>query len=241
MDVQGKTVLLTGGSAGIGRELARQLKERGANVVLTGRNAERLAGMRDLGFETIQADLDTASGVDALVAAWGERGLDILVNNAGQGAEQDFCDGSPDPDEADACIYSNLSAPIRLITKLLPLLHKSDDAAIVNVTSGLAITPSSSGSVYSATKAGLRSFTFSLRQQLAGTGILVVEALPPMVETQMTAGRTGKKMSARDCAKQILDGIAAERTELYIGQSNTLRRVYGLSPALARSLLLRMG
>ena len=69
MQLSGKTVLLTGGSAGIGRELARLMKARGASVIVTGRNAERLDFIRAEGFEAIEADLSNAAGVDALIAA----------------------------------------------------------------------------------------------------------------------------------------------------------------------------
>lgn len=241
MELAGKTALLTGGSAGIGQELARQLKAKGALVVITGRNEERLEAMRKEGFETISADLSNASGVDALIAAWGERSLDILVNNAGQGAEQDFRGGTPDPDDGDRCIYTNLSAPIRLTSGLLHLLRANKEAMIVNVTSGLAIAPSSQGAIYAATKAALRSFGFSLRQQLKSTGIRILEALPPMVDTQMTADYDQKKMSVTDCAAAILNGIKRDKSEIYIGQSNLLRRINGISPALARTILLRLG
>lgn len=240
MDVGGKTVLLTGGSAGIGRGLAQQLKAKGASVIVTGRNPERLAEMEAEGFEVINASLDSAPGVDALIAAWGDRPLDILVNNAGQGAEQDFRDGSPDPDDGDRCIYTNLSAPIRLTSGLLHLLKARPEAMVVNVTSGLAIAPSAHGAIYSATKAGLRSFSFSLRAQLKNTSVRVVEALPPMVETQMTAAYDQKKMTVEKCAATILDGMEKERAEIIIGQSNLLRRIFGLSPAFARWVLLRM-
>ena len=241
MELSGKTALLTGGSAGIGRELAKQLTAEGATVIVTGRNPDRLAEMAGDGFETISASLSDAAGADALIAAWGERPLDILINNAGQGAEQDFRDGTPDPDDGDRCIYTNFAAPIRLTSGLLPLLKARPQAMIVNVTSGLAIAPSTHGAIYSATKAALRSFSFSLRHQLKDTSVRVVEALPPMVDTQMTAAYEKKKMTVEKCAAIILKGIEKDRAEIMIGQSNLLRRIYGLSPAMARSILLRLG
>jgi uncharacterized oxidoreductase len=243
MDVNGKSVLLTGGSAGIGREIARQLKAKGARVILTGRDPARLEAMRAEGFEVLAADLSNAAGVDALVAALGGQEIDILINNAGLGVAHDVRAAMPDPDAADGCLYANLSAPIRLITALLPRLRartaSAPQAAIVNVTSGLAIAPNTASSVYCASKAGLRSYTMALRAQLAGEPILVVEALPPVVDTQMTAGRETNKMPPQECARQIIAALEKGQPEANVGMVKVLRAVYSFSPALARSIMLR--
>lgn len=239
MDVNGKTVLLTGGSAGIGRELARQLKAKGARVILTGRDPARLESMRAEDFEAIAADLSHAPGVDALVAALGERPIDILINNAGQGVAHDFRESAPDPDAADACIYANLAAPIRLTTALLPRLRARPQAAIINVTSGLAIAPRAGSPVYCATKAGLRSYTLALRAQLAAEPIRVLEALPPVVDTQMTADRPKGKMPPQECARQIIKALEEGRDEANVGLTKVLRAVYSMSPALARQVMIR--
>lgn len=239
MELAGKVVLLTGGTAGIGREIAWQLKSKGAVVVITGRNEDRLAKMRKDGFVAISADLSNAEGVDALVEGWGGRELDILINNAGQLVDHDFRSAKPDPDAADACVYANLNAPIRLITALLPLLRQSEEAAIVNVTSGLAIAPAAGTPVYCATKAALRSYTLALRAQIGGAKFHVIEALPPVVDTQMNAERKGSKMSPQDCARDIIAAIEANRDEAYIGMSKLLSRVHSVSPAIARNMMLR--
>ena len=239
MNPVGKTVLLTGGSAGIGRELARQLQARGAQVILTGRDPARLDAMAGEGFETIAADLSSAAGVDALVAALGHREIDILINNAGLGVAHDVRAALPDPDAADGCLYANLAAPVRLITALLPRLRARPEAAIVNVTSGLAIAPNTASAVYCASKAGLRSYTMSLRSQLANEPIAVIEALPPVVDTQMTADRKTSKMPPEECARQIIAALEQGRDEANVGMVKVLRAVYSLSPALARSIMRR--
>ncbi|MCL9997912.1 MAG: SDR family NAD(P)-dependent oxidoreductase [Erythrobacter sp.] len=239
MNVNGKAVLLTGGSAGIGREIARQLQAKGAAVLLTGRDPARLAAMAAEGFETLAADLSSAAGVDALVAGLGERPVDILINNAGLGVAHDVRNALPDPDAADGCLYANLSAPIRLISALLPRLRARPEAAIINVTSGLAIAPNTASSVYCASKAGLRSYTMALRAQLAGEPIHVIEALPPVVDTQMTADRDMSKMPPQECARQIIAALENNRPEANVGMVKLLRAVYSLSPALARSVMRR--
>ncbi|MEP2990786.1 MAG: SDR family NAD(P)-dependent oxidoreductase [Parasphingorhabdus sp.] len=238
MDLSGKNILLTGGSAGIGREIARQLKEKGAHVALTGRNPERLAAMNDEGFEVIAADLSTASGVDALLAEWGEKDVDLLLNNAGQLVDYDFRNSDPSADATDVCIYSNLNAPIRLITGLMPKLRTRPQATIVNVTSGLAIAPAARTPIYCATKSALRFYTLGLREQLKDTNISVVEALPPVVDTQMNDGNPMKKMSPQECARQIIAAVERDQNEANIGSTKALRIVESISPALARKITL---
>ena len=248
MNVSGKTFLLTGGTNGIGRELALQLKAKGAEVLTTGRNPERVAAMREAGFEVIEADLSDAAGVDALLAALEGRSLDALINNAGQLVDHEFRTGgrftspnagAPDPDASDTAIYANLSAPIRLIVGLMEGLKSRPEAAIVNVTSGLAIAPAARASVYCATKAGLRFYTLALRQQLADTNIHVIEALPPVVDTQMNEGNDMKKMSAEECARQILVAIEKNKAEANVGMTKALRVAESISPSLAKGVTLK--
>lgn len=238
MQISGCLALVTGGTDGIGRELALQLRNSGAEVVVSGRSLERLGEMRDAGFEAIEADLSTAAGVDTLVAAMTGRPLSLLINNAGSGSIYD-------PDrmcslvDASACIALNLDAPIQLSTRLLPQLKAQPSAAIVNVTSGLAIAPRAGGAVYCATKAGLRSYTQALRHLLKDSNVRVIEALPPVVETKMTAGRTTRKMSAQSCAAEIVSGIKANKTEINVGLVKILQLVHSISPALARRIMIR--
>lgn len=238
MRTEGKTALVTGGSDGIGLEIARHLKAAGAAVIVVGRDPGRLAAAGAEGFEPIAGDLSSVAGCDALVAALAGRPLDILVNNAGMGAEYDV-NAAIDLGEVDRCIFLNLNAPIRLITGLLAGLRARPAAMIVNVTSGLAIAPRAASPVYCATKAGLRSFTMALRAQLKGTPVRVLEALPPVVETRMTEGNTHRKMPASECARQIVAAIAADRHYANIGMTALLDAIYTISPPIARRIVLR--
>lgn len=239
MQIAGKTILLTGGTNGIGREMAEQLKAKGAHVITTGRNAERMAEMREKGFEVIEADLSDGKGVDALVAAVSGKEVDVLINNAGQLAEHDFRQSPPSADVSDSAIYSNLSAPIRLITGMMEGLKARPEAAIVNVTSGLAISPAAASPVYCATKSGLRFYTLGLREQLKDTNIHVIEALPPVVDTQMNDGRDAKKMSPQECARQIVEALEKDQDEANIGMTKALRIMEGIHPSLARRMTLK--
>lgn len=240
MQLQGMTALVTGGTDGIGAQLIRQLRDKGVTVITQGRNPERCAATRADGFEVIEADLGATGGVAAVLAAVSGRPIDILVNNAGAGVDHDFRDpGLPDVDAADATIFLNVNAPIRLITALMPLLKSRPAAMIVNVTSGLAIAPRAGGPVYCATKAALRSYSQALRAQLKATSVRVLEALPPVVETKLTAGRGSRKMAPADCARQIVAGIERDADEVNVGVVKVLQLVHSISPALARSIMLR--
>ena len=239
MQLDGKLALVTGGTDGIGLEIARQLKRKGAEVIVCGRREDLLAAARAEGFDAIRADLSNADGCKALVNMIAPRPLDILVNNAGMSGNF----GPEDPLDlalTDQAIFLNLNAPMHLIGQLLPGLSTQPEAAIVNVTSGLAIAPRAGGPVYCATKAGLRSFTQALRYNLRHSKVRVIEALPPVVDTAMTRGRIGgSKMSAKECAAQIVDAIESNSAEANVGMVKLLKMVYSISPALARRVMIK--
>lgn len=238
MKVAGKAVLVTGGTDGIGLHVARQLRDRGAHVVVCGRDPGRLEAARAEKLEAIAADLSTREGCDALLDELTGVPLDILVNNAGVGSTYEV-DGELDRDGLDRSIFLNLNAPMHLVAGFLPVLRERPQACIVNVTSGLAYAPRAGSPVYCATKAGLRSFTQSLRFQLKDSRVTVIEALPPVVETRMTAGNTHKKMPAPDCAAAIVQAIETDQEEAAIGAAKMLRVVSNVAPAVARRIMLK--
>ena len=237
MKLAGKTALVTGGTDGIGREIAFQLRQKGSTVIVSGRDAGRLAVARAEGFEAIGADLSKLEGVEALAAAVAGRPLDILVNNAGMGATYQVGDEIL-VENVEQCLFLNLHAPIELITRLLPALRERPEAMIVNVTSGLAIAPRASGPIYCATKAGLRSYTMALRAQLKKTNVHVLEVLPPVVETRLAAANPHRKMPVGECTRQIIRAMEKDRDEANVGMTKLLRLVESVSPALARRIML---
>jgi uncharacterized oxidoreductase len=238
MQIKEKTALVTGGTDGIGLEIALQLRAKGADVIVCGRREDRLKSAQDAGMEAIKADLSSAAGCAQLVKSLTGRPVDILINNAGMSGNF----GPYDPVDlgiTDQAIFLNLNAPMHLIAALLPQLQSRQEAAIVNVTSGLAIAPRAGGPVYCATKSGLRSFTQSLRHNMKGTRVHVIEALPPVVDTAMTAARQGKKMSAAACAAEIIGAIERNKAEVNVGMVKALQIVHSVSPKLARAIMIR--
>jgi len=246
MQFKDKLILLTGGTDGIGHALAKQLRERHAIVILVGRNPERCASVRADGFEVIEADLSLPEGIDTVVSAVAGRELDVLINNAGVSGAPNAAasclydvDTPVDLAAMDRAIFLNLHAPIHLITRLLQQLRARPEAMIVNVTSGLAIAPRADAPVYCATKAGLRSFTLALRHQLRNTKVHVLEVLPPVVATKMTETYSHPRMPTSDCAAEIVRAMAGDADEANVGQVKLLRVAYSLSPALARSIMIK--
>lgn len=239
MHLNGKTALVTGGTDGIGAELIRQLRAKGVTVITQGRTAERVAAARADGFEVFAADLSTPAGVKALVEGVAGRTIDILINNAGAGVDHDFREAVPELAASDSTVFLNVNAPIHLITELMATLKTRPEALIVNVTSGLAIAPMAGSPVYCATKAALRSYTMALRAQLKDTPVHVLEVLPPVVDTRMTAELTGGKLPAAECARQIISAIERGADEANVGQVRLLRVLESISPALVRRFMLR--
>lgn len=237
------TVVVTGGSAGIGLALARRLLRAGAHPIILGRSAERLATARRAepsldGFVCDVTHRDAAEQIRSELHARGAQ-LEILINNAGV---QHTCEPESlawaTPGGVSEEIDTNVHALTRLSYALLPDLAQSAKhgyAALINVSSGLALAPKKSSPIYCATKAYVRSFTRSLRYRVedAALGVHVMEALPPLVDTNMTAGRGKGKISSDQCARQIVRDLCAGKHESHVGKVKLLSTLQRVSPSLA--------
>jgi uncharacterized oxidoreductase len=187
MRLTGNTVLVTGGASGIGRGLAVALHRAGNRVVIAGRRVEALRAVAEdnPGIGYLPLDQSDRQSIQRFVDEIRQQytDLNVLVNNAGVMALEDLA--APDPDTASVVISTNLLGPIVLTSLLLPTLRAQRCATVINVTSALAFVPLALAPAYSATKAGLHSYTESLRFQLQDSGIQVIEVAPPKVETDM--------------------------------------------------------
>ncbi|WP_165944330.1 SDR family NAD(P)-dependent oxidoreductase [Micromonospora sp. KC213] len=246
MKLENRTVLLTGAGRGIGRELTRQLIAAGAEVIAVGRDRDHLAALvADHGnrVHPWPVDLTDAGAVDVLVSEVTVRhpNLSAVINNAGVQTLTDLLhdDAQTLSQTLRREIAVNLDAVIALSIGLLPHLRQQHSAAIVNVTSGLALAPKRSAPVYCATKAAVRTFTRGLRYQCrtAAPTVRVTDAVMALVDTDMTRGRGRGKISARAAASEVIDGMRRGRDEIYIGNVKVLRALMRISPALGYRIL----
>ena len=249
MKLTERTVLITGGTSGIGLELARQLLGRGNTVLVTGRDQAKLdAAERELpGVHGFRSDVSDPGEIAALytsvVAQFPQ--MDVLVNNAGVMRNLRLTD-ERDLTDVTREIETNLSGPVRMIQQFLPQLRGRPGALIVNVSSGLAFVPMPAAPVYCATKAAIHSLSQSLRVQLAGTGVRVVELAPPGTETALFRGEFAeetkgqKGMDVRVLARKAIAGIEAGKLEIRPGLSNALKVMSRVAPGFMLRQMVKM-
>jgi len=191
MNLTGNTILITGGGSGIGRGLAKELHALGNQVVIAGRRRQALeeTTAANPGMKWLTLDIEDPSAIRAFAARAAAEfpSLNVLINNAGIMRPENLLE-QKDLADAEAIVTTNLLGPIRLTAALLPHLQKQPRAAIVNVSSGLAFLPLALTPTYCATKAAIHSYTESLRYQLRGTPIEVLELIPPYVATHLMNG-----------------------------------------------------
>jgi short-subunit dehydrogenase len=233
MKLEGSKVLVTGGSSGIGLAIARVLSARGAHVLISGRRHEALeAAVRQLRadggrVDAVAADVTTAEGLAATMAAVEGTlgGLDVLVNNAG-GVRAGRLEATSER-EIRAMIEVNLVAPILLTRAALPLLRRSGQGMVVDVSSAIALVGLPFYATYAAAKAGIAHFGEALRRELKGEGVHVLTVYPGATDTPMMASsRAGAEQgfgreSAADVAAAIVQGI--EEDALQVVRTNEAR------------------
>lgn len=195
MKTTGSTILITGGGSGIGRKLAQRFNELGNTVIIAGRRMERLEetiGGRER-MHAIVLDVGDQEAIESfargVIAAYPS--LNVLINNAGIMRRENLA-ATRNLYDAEQTITANLLGPIRLTNALTDHLVSQPDAAIVNVSSGLAFVPLSGTPTYNATKAAIHSYTVSLREQLKGR-VEIIELAPPAVQTELTPGQSTRE------------------------------------------------
>ena len=212
----GNTILITGGGSGIGAALAQRFHDLGNTVIIAGRRQEALdraaAGRANLHGRTL--DVERADAIDAFASAVAADfpDLNVLINNAGV-MRFEALDARRDLADAEATITTNLLGPIRLTNALVEHLAGRPDAAVVNVTSGLAFVPMVAAPTYDATKAAMHAYTVAMREALKGR-IEVIELVPPAVQTDLTPGQSKRPgyQPLDEFADQVMALFATEPT-----------------------------
>ena len=232
MKTNGNSVLVTGGATGIGLALAEALVNADNEVLICGRRTAKLEEVkrRVPQIRVRQCDLSTKEGRESLCSlVTGEYGdLNILVNNAGIQRGIDMKKGTADLLRGEDEVQVNFIAPIYLSACFAPLLMAKKDAAIINVSSGLAFVPIAAMPVYCATKAGIHMFTVSLRHQLKGTSVKVFEIVPPMVDTELGKRPTRHSESGyggippSEVAIETMRALENDEYEIVVGKAKGL-------------------
>ncbi|HEV2482795.1 MAG TPA: SDR family NAD(P)-dependent oxidoreductase [Puia sp.] len=242
MKTSNNKILIIGGSAGIGLAIAQSLSVNN-QVIITGRNAARLqqAAAKLKNTTAIVSDVSEAADVDRLVSRlYAEHpDLNVVINNAGKAFVYDLTgDGADGFDKAGEEMLTNYLSVIRLNEKLLPLLRRQPEAAIVNVTSIVAFAPGAVLATYSASKAALRSYTQTLRYVLRSTNIKVFELMPPLVDTEFSTGIGGHLgIKPAVVAEELVKALKEDRFEIRVAGTEDLYKVFLNSPEQALEVL----
>lgn len=223
-----RTVLITGSSKGLGRELALVFSQKGDRIILHGRNKEEIKGIeseileKNMKCESVIGDLRDQNTINSLYNIAKKRRLDILINNAGVYQKGSFIDMPLE--KIREIIETNLLSPIFLTQRIYKIFEKRGSGLIVNINSLAGVTPNDKESAYCASKYGLRGFSNSFRHEAVKKGILVTDFYIGAMKTNMTNGRAdqGKLIDPKEVAEKIYDTIAEKSSltcnEVFLGR-----------------------
>lgn len=237
MQLKGKTVLITGGSSGIGLESIKHFLAEGMKVIICGRNGEKLqqAKSKFPSIATISCDITKEEDVNLLYQLVTSSGsIDILYQNAGVVNVHSLSEQTA-TDFAAKEIETNYLAAVRLTSIFLTELAKRKEAAIVFTTSAVAYLPAAFVPTYSASKAALHSYVLSLRYQISQTNkkMKVVELIPPTVDTEATRNFISQKISVAQVAKELISGLRNDKETIHVSIAKTFYFLQRFLPSIA--------
>jgi uncharacterized oxidoreductase len=233
MKLSGNTIIITGGTSGIGRELVEKLLARGNHIVTCGRRKDRLEQLRSAHPEVATRVCDVMNEAQRReFAEWvaaNHAAANVLVNNAGIQLITDLTKPI-DVERVRGEVETNIVAPLHFASLFAPLLAKKDGAAIVNISSGLAFSPLAFMPVYCASKAAVHSFTLSMRRQMRDLGIAVHEIAPPAVDSELgrerwsnTGAASHGGMPVSEFVQAMLEALESGVPEAAIGEAEGMR------------------
>ena len=237
MKLNGRTILITGGSAGIGLAFARKFLELGNEVIVTGRRQAVLDQVKAKHpkLHTIQSDVADPAQIAALAARVNPNfpKLDVLMNNAGIMLYKNLKAPAADLAGLMAEMNVNVGGVITTTSAFIDIL-RANKGTVINTSSALAFVPLPSAPIYSATKAAIHSYTQSLRFQLEETGVEVIELMPPVVKTDLAAelaeGGSVTVITTDELVKQSFAALKAGAVEIRPGQAKQLAFLRRLAP-----------
>jgi uncharacterized oxidoreductase len=235
MRLTGRTILITGGSAGIGLAFAIKFLELGNEVIVTGRRQAVLDEVKEKypQLRTIRGDVADPTQVTAVAARIKTEfpRLDVLVNNAGIGIPTNLRKPAGRLDGLMAEMDVNVGGVIRMTSALIDILT-ANKGTVINVSSQLAFAPVPALAIYSATKAAVHSYTQSLRFQLEDNGVEVIELMPPAIETAMTSEfpEEVSKITTDELVRMTFAALKAGKVEIRPGQTNHVAFMRRLAP-----------
>ncbi|MDW3645457.1 MAG: SDR family NAD(P)-dependent oxidoreductase [Bacteroidia bacterium] len=238
MKLNNQRILITGGSSGIGLELASRLIEKGNKVIICGRSVEKLkaANVKIPDLQYFACDISQKEDCKKL-RDWIKLyhpDLNILINNAAIVHMANFYEEENILEMADKEFAINFFGPIHLIKLLLPVLEKNPDPAIINETTGLVYTPRVDYPFYNSTKSALHAFTQVLREHLKDHPTKVYEVLFPAVDTPWHKGNPPKiAISVEKAVEEMIKGLEKDKAEVKIAGVKLLYMLSRLAPAFA--------
>jgi uncharacterized oxidoreductase len=240
MELENSTVLITGGTSGIGLEFVRQLSRKDSvNIIITGRDLLKLEQVKSQfpKIHILQSDVSDPKDIEQLYNQVIQQfpDLNIVINNAGIMRIIDLQDQSNSLENLTSEIDINLSGAIWMVHQFLPYLKTKKTAAIINISSGLAFVPFPLSPIYSASKSGLHAYTQTLRLQLKKTRVKVFELLPPSTQTPLLDKFNGlasdqNNMKVDKMVGIAIRGISKDKMEIRPGQSNLLKIMSRVAP-----------
>ena len=233
MKISGNTILITGGTSGIGRALAEALHSKGNKVIIAGRRQallDEVAG-RNPGMVGIAVDLSEGAAIAKFAESVNKQfpDLNVLINNAGIAGLEDYAADVVDLARAYSTIQTNITGVVQLSAALLPTLRAQPHSTLIVTTSGLAFVPYPPGPVYGATKAFMHNWLDALRVQLRKTSVEILELAPPYVQTELGGPQQAKDPRAMPLEEytnevmQILESNTIEKGEILVERVKPLR------------------
>jgi uncharacterized oxidoreductase len=240
MQLNNNTILITGGTSGIGLELVKRFYELGNQIIVTSSNQINLDNLKNQfpKISTIQCDLGDTESVQKLIQnRLQNHEINIIINNAGIQNNYNWFEEKDGFAKIQNEITINYTSPMLLIYGLLPILNSQPSSAIINISSGLAFAPKTSAPIYCGIKSAIHNSTKAIRYQLENTNIKVFEIIPPLVDTAMTKGRGSGKITPKQLVDEFMTNLKNDKFESNIGKTKYFRLLQRILPKLADKIL----